>query len=175
MNAATSIRGKNILLVDDDPAARESIKLLLSIDRHKVTEAANGHEALQLFTGSRYDFVITDYLMPEMLGDELAQNIKNLAPAQPILMITAYLEKLVNGGSHADAVLGKPLSVDDLRRAMATQVASPPPAEVTASSSSSVYSRADLLNRASTTTNVLDDILHSSRRPLPKQDWHTEH
>jgi CheY-like chemotaxis protein len=70
---------------------------------------------LQLFTGSQFDLVITDYLMPGMLGDELAQNIKNIAPAQPILMMTAYLEKLVGGGKPADAVLGKPLSIDDLR------------------------------------------------------------
>lgn len=119
MNKAVIAQGKNILLVDDDPAVRGSIKLLLNIDRHTVTEAANGHEALQLFTGSRYDLVITDYLMPGMLGDELAQNIKNLAPAQPVLMVSAYLEKLVDDGKPADAVLGKPLSIDELRRAMA--------------------------------------------------------
>ena len=119
MSTTVSAPAKSILLVEDDPAVRGSIKLLLSIDRHTVTEAANGHEALQLFTGSRYDLVIIDYLMPGMLGDELAQNIKNIAPTQPILMVTAYLEKLVGGGKPADAVLGKPLSIDDLRRAMA--------------------------------------------------------
>ncbi len=119
MDTAHVAKGKNILLVDDDAAVRESIKLLLSIDRHKVTEAANGHEALLLFTGDRYDFVIMDYFMPDMLGDQLAQNIKNLAPAQPILMVTAYREKLILAGYPADEVLGKPLSVDDLRQAMA--------------------------------------------------------
>ena len=119
MNTVVNASAWNILLVEDDPAVRQSIKLLLSIDRHEVTEAANGHEALQLFTGSRYDLVITDYLMPGMLGDELAQNIKAIAPAQPILMVTAYLEKLVDAGKPADAVLGKPLSIDNLRRAMA--------------------------------------------------------
>jgi CheY-like chemotaxis protein len=119
MNKAGNIPARNILLVEDDPAVRGAIKLLLSIDRHIVTEAADGHEALQLFTGSQYDLVITDYLMPGMLGDELAQNIKSLAPAQPILMVTAYLEKLVDHGKPADAVLGKPLSIDDLRRVIA--------------------------------------------------------
>jgi CheY-like chemotaxis protein len=118
MNTAVAAKGKSILLVDDDPAVRESIKLLLSIDRHKVTEAASGHEALHLFTGMQYDLVITDYLMPGMLGDELAQHIKNIAPTQPILIVTAYLEKIVNAGKPADALLGKPLSVDDLRRAV---------------------------------------------------------
>jgi len=119
MNTTVKPPRQKVLLVEDDPAVRQSIKLLLSIDRHKVTEAANGLEALHLFTGSHYDLVITDYLMPGMLGDELARNIKNLSPTQPVLMVTAYLEKLVDAGRPADAVLAKPLSVDDLRRAMA--------------------------------------------------------
>ena len=119
MSAAVSPQGKSVLLVEDDPAVRSSIKLLLSIDRHMVTEAASGHEALQLFTGSRYDLVIIDYLMPGMLGEELARNIRNLAPAQPILMVTAYFEKLVDASLPADAVLGKPVNIDDLRRVMA--------------------------------------------------------
>jgi len=119
MNSEVNSVARKILLVEDDAAVRQSIKLLLNIDRHTVTEAANGLEALHLFTGSRYDLVITDYLMPGMLGDELARNIKNIAPAQPILMVTAYFEKLVDDGRPADAVLAKPLSIDDLRRAMA--------------------------------------------------------
>jgi CheY-like chemotaxis protein len=119
MNNAVSGLGKNILLVDDDPLARESIRLLLNIDRHIVTEAANGREALQLFKPLMYDLVITDYFMPGMLGDELAQCIRNIEPTQPILMITAYLEKLAAAGKPADAMLGKPLSVDELRRAVA--------------------------------------------------------
>jgi CheY-like chemotaxis protein len=119
MNRAVNGLGKNILLVDDDPLARESIRLLLNIDRHIVTEAASGLEALELFVSSRFDLVITDYLMPGMLGDQLAQSIRDIAPAQPILMVTAYVEKLIAAGQPAESLLGKPLSVDELRRAVA--------------------------------------------------------
>ena len=119
MNRSAGARGKNILLVEDDPSARQSIKLLLCIDRHTVTEADNGHEALQLFTGSTYDLVIMDYFMPGVRGDELAHLIRQLVPAQPIIMVTAYQEKLVDADIPADAVLGKPFSIDDLRRAVA--------------------------------------------------------
>lgn len=111
-------RGKNILLVDDDPSARNSLRLLLSIDRHRVTEATSGREALHLFTGGSYDLVIMDYFMPDMLGDELAKNIKYLAPSQPLVLVTAYEEKLVDVRQTANAVLGKPLSLDELRRAI---------------------------------------------------------
>lgn len=119
MNDAVHASRKHILLVDDDPAARESIKLLLNIDRHTVTEAASGREALELFKTSTYDLVIADYFMPGMHGDELAQNIWQLAPTQRILIMTAYFEKLLAAGKPAEEMLGKPVSVDDLRRAVA--------------------------------------------------------
>ena len=109
---------KRILVVDDDPSARESLRLLLSIDRHEVIEAASAQEALQLYQPRTYDLVITDYLMPGMLGDELARNIWSMAPGQPVLMVTAYLEKLVAAGQPAEWMLGKPWSIEDLRRAV---------------------------------------------------------
>jgi CheY-like chemotaxis protein len=170
VGTAVSAKVKTILLVDDDPGARESIKLLLSIDRHTVTEAANGHEALQLFTGSRYDLVITDYFMPEMLGDELAQNIKNIAPEQPILMVTGYLEKLVDAGKSVDAVLGKPLSVDQLRRAMATRIQRTTSPEKAANGLVEL-SRSDLANRTSATTKVLEEIVRRKRLARPPRHW----
>lgn len=118
-NRSVSALRKKILVVDDDPATRESIRLLLDVDRHTVTEASNGYEALELFKGQTYDLVITDYLMPGMLGDELARSIRSIAPAQPILMVTAYVEKLLAAGLPPGAMLGKPWSIDDLRQAVA--------------------------------------------------------
>ena len=119
MNDSLNTPGKRILLVDDDPAARESIKLLLKIDRHTVTEAGSGREALELFKASEFDLVIADYFMPGMHGDELAQSIWLLAPGQRILIMTAYVEKLLAAGKPSEAMLGKPMSVDELRRAVA--------------------------------------------------------
>jgi len=159
MNTAIWVSGKRILLVEDDQAVRESIKLLLGIDRHAVTEAASGREALELFAGSRYDLVITDYLMPEMLGDELAQSLKNLAPAQPILMVTAYAEKLDKTGKPADAVLPKPFSLKELRQAMARRMQSAACTEPAESSSPLRFSRSALQDRAAASSSVLEEIL----------------
>ena len=85
---------KRILLADDQPSVREAIHLLLNLDKHTVIEAANGAEAIALFKGDHFDLVITDFEMPNMKGSELAEKIKQLSPAQPILMITAYAERL---------------------------------------------------------------------------------
>jgi CheY-like chemotaxis protein len=111
--------GKRILLVEDEQSARESIKLLLRIDRHTVVEAENGPEALDCFAREPFDLVILDYAMPGMLGRDLAVQLKRLAPSVPILMVTAYLEKLSDSDKPVDAVLGKPFGFVELRQAIA--------------------------------------------------------
>ena len=116
-----------ILLADDQQEVREMIKLMLGIDQHIVTEAGNGREALDLFTPGRFDLVITDYVMPLMKCDELARNIKRLAPSEPILMITGSAEELGSISASVDAVLNKPFGFEDLRQAVA-QLLSPVPA-----------------------------------------------
>ena len=164
MNTAPWVSGKNILLVEDDPSVRQSIKLLLHIDRHTVTEAANGREALQLFTGSRYDLVITDYLMPEMLGDKLAQELRNLTPSQPILMVTAYPEKLAVAGKPADGVLAKPFGLDELRQAVGRPIKTTTSVDAGGSILSGEFWTSALGYQASAITHGLDE---SARRKPP--------
>ena len=118
---------KRILLTDDQEEVRGTTKLMLEMDEHIVTEAGNGREALDLFTPERFDLVITDYLMPLMKGDELARNIKWLAPSEPILMITGSSGELSGIQVSVDAVLNKPFGFEDLRQAVA-QVLCPIPA-----------------------------------------------
>jgi CheY-like chemotaxis protein len=118
------ILGKKILIVDDDPSARESIKLLLSIDRHTVIEAKDGNEALALIADQHFDLVLLDFYMPGMHGGEVARRIKEIEPSLPILMVTAYLEKLIgyDKPSNTNAILGKPFAVGDLRSHIAKLV-----------------------------------------------------
>jgi CheY-like chemotaxis protein len=119
------ITGKRILVVEDDRSARESITLLLRIDRHAVTEAVDGTEALELVSRQPFDLMILDYAMPGMQGGEVARNISRIAPALPILMVTAYAEKLRGADMPGvNAVLGKPFAVEELRNAVAKLVAS---------------------------------------------------
>lgn len=116
--------GKRILLADDQPEVRETVRLLLGLDGHCVSEAANGQEALSLFAPHRFDLVITDYAMPVMRGDELATSIKHVSPSQPILMITGSADLFGGCAAPVDAYLQKPFGCEELRRAVAGLVSS---------------------------------------------------
>ena len=113
------IRGKRILLVDDEPSVREAFRMMLKFDGHSVTEANDGAEALELFTKGQFDLVTTDFEMPVMKGNELAVRIEQLAPKQPILMITAYGNQLGDSENPVDSILNKPFTMDNLRGAIA--------------------------------------------------------
>lgn len=122
MTAQAMMSGMRILLVDDDPIARQSIKLLLNIDRHKVTEAQDADEAQKLFMQKTFDLVISDYFMPNKLGNELAVDLWRVSPSTPFLMVTGYYEKLVGSGVPPDAILAKPFGPDELRQAIARAI-----------------------------------------------------
>jgi CheY-like chemotaxis protein len=117
MEADKNIR-KRILLVEDERLVREILGRMLSKDEHTVVETNNGAEAFSLFSRGRFDLVMTDLEIPFMKGNELAARIKQVAPGQPILMITGYARK-PGPDNPVDAVLNKPVSPDQLRAAMA--------------------------------------------------------
>ncbi|HVV70656.1 MAG TPA: response regulator, partial [Verrucomicrobiae bacterium] len=98
---------KRILLVDDELAVRQSLRILLARDEHTVVEANNGAEAFALFSQGNFDLVVTDFEMPFVKGNELAARIKQVAPRLPILMLTAY-EQRPTRENPVDTVLSKP-------------------------------------------------------------------
>jgi CheY-like chemotaxis protein len=112
---------RHILVVDDDDLVCETISMLLQCDGHQVDSASNGKQALAAFDASTFDLVITDFFMPAMKGDELAAAIKLRSPGQPVIMISAYPEKLQTPDRpmhSVDFLLGKPFEMDNLRAAI---------------------------------------------------------
>jgi CheY-like chemotaxis protein len=110
-------KGLEILVVDDEALVGESIKLLLGFEGHKVCHVESGEAALAELAQRKFDLVITDFLMPGMQGDELVASIRQLAPAQPIIMVTAFLQEFKVFGQSSgqpDAVLLKPFSLTEL-------------------------------------------------------------
>ena len=115
-------RQRHILVVDDESLVRQSVQILLQGDGYLVHEAKSGAEALAMFEPGKFDMIFTDYLMPEMRGDKLAAAIKERAPRQPVVMITAFPEKLQSsdcplGG--VDSFICKPFELEALRTAIA--------------------------------------------------------
>jgi CheY-like chemotaxis protein len=115
-------RQRHILVVDDESLVRQSVQIFLQCDGFVVHEAKSGAEALALFEPDKFDMIFTDYLMPEMRGDQLAAAIKKRAPKQPVVMLTAFPEKLQSsdcplGG--VDSFICKPFGLDTLRSAIA--------------------------------------------------------
>jgi len=108
--------------VDDEPFVCDAVKMMLTFDGHEVYTANSAREALDVFEKDKFDLVITDFAMPVMKGDELAVAIKERAPGQPVIMITAYAEMLETSGnplSGVDRMISKPFLLDDLREAIA--------------------------------------------------------
>jgi CheY-like chemotaxis protein len=110
-----------ILVVDDEPTVCKAIQMMLRYYGHDVQTAKDGTTALALFETSQFDLIITDYLMPEMKGDQLVTLIKRCRPGQRIIMVTAFAEDFLANGKPTggvDFVLNKPFSLEELRTAI---------------------------------------------------------
>lgn len=80
-----------ILVVDDEPEARESIQMLLTCAKYMVTTAASANEALSILENEYYPLVITDIMMPGIDGIDFLQKIKNsYNESIEVIMLTAY-------------------------------------------------------------------------------------
>ena len=121
---------KRILVVEDEITAALSLRTILALDGHVVEIAQDAERAVLLLQASQYDLVLTDFQLPNMDGLELAALIKECFPDLPIVLITAYAEKI--GGSmgkvsNVDLVVSKPFSVAELQQALQSVFASPNP------------------------------------------------
>ncbi len=81
-----------VLLADDHAVVREGTKELLEReeDLEVVAEAGDGKEAVQLAIRERPDVVVMDFAMPKLNGIEATRQIKAIAPAIAVLVLTAY-------------------------------------------------------------------------------------
>jgi DNA-binding NarL/FixJ family response regulator len=114
-----------ILIVDDQPRARKSVKALLSTWQRagEIYEAGNGREAVQLARECQPDVVLMDVRMPEVDGLEATVQIKALWPRVKVVVLSMHLEyrneALAVG---ADAFVGKGEPADRLLAVLADVV-----------------------------------------------------
>ncbi len=108
--------GNMVLLVEDEAMVRRMAGEILRRNGFMVEEAANGREALDLFSEQpdRFDLVVTDVVMPIMGGRELAGNISRLNPATRILFMSGYTgdaELQALSRKHRIPLLSKPFTI----------------------------------------------------------------
>jgi len=109
---------KKILVVDDDTAHRMMLTANLSNEGYTVAEADDGTTAIAAVREDFYDVILMDVRMTEMDGIEALEEIKQISPGIPVLMMTAYPSvppavKAMKLG--AVDYLTKPLDTDELR------------------------------------------------------------
>ena len=83
---------EGILFIDDEPALVELAQILFESLGYHVTATTSSNEAFDLFRKdpARFDLVVTDMMMPEMMGDELAQKMMEIRPDIPVILYTGY-------------------------------------------------------------------------------------
>ncbi|RME33317.1 MAG: response regulator [Deltaproteobacteria bacterium] len=115
--------GECILLADDEPSVRESMKEVLIKLGYRVHAAEDGRQALEIFTAHRNEIVlcILDVVMPHLGGHELAARLRAVAPDLPIVFMTGYDQSQVLGTRRQlpnSEALTKPVSVVVLSRCL---------------------------------------------------------
>jgi chemotaxis response regulator CheB len=85
----------NVLIVDDDASIRDLLRIVLSVSDNvgEVREAVDGRDALKVCIDFIPDVIVLDYAMPEMDGDEAAQEIRHRLPAAKIVAYSGILER----------------------------------------------------------------------------------
>ena len=106
--------GLQVLVADDDLAVREALARTLRHAGMDVILAADGQQAVAAFREHQNSIqcVLLDYSMPKMTGGEAMRQIRELAPAMPVLLATGYVERGVLAQLQSDgvaAVLQKPM------------------------------------------------------------------
>src|SRR5678815_4756685 len=86
----------HVLLVEDDPDKTELLKVALSMEGYEVQTAVNGKEALSAMESFQPDLIVSDIMMPEMDGYELARRIRE----NPL---TRYIPIILQSGARIEA------------------------------------------------------------------------
>jgi two-component system, OmpR family, response regulator RegX3 len=105
-----------ILVVDDEPAIRESVTYALEREGFDVRAAADGETALRVALEERFDAVVLDIMLPAISGTEVCRRLR-AESAVPILMLTARtaeIDRVVGLEIGADDYVAKPFSMPEL-------------------------------------------------------------
>jgi len=118
----TPTRALNVLIVDDEEPVRKFVDRVLRDAGYATTLAADGPDAIAVAAKiDALDVLVTDVMMPQMLGDELARRLRQSEPGLKVLYLTGYSDRLFKEKVtlwEGEAFLDKPCSVKGLLEAV---------------------------------------------------------
>ncbi len=106
-----------VLIVEDESNQRVLLKRILAEEGYLIEEAADGKEAVEIFTAGDFDIVLLDQRLPDMHGIEVLEKMKSVNPMVPVILVTAFanIHDAVNamrrGAFH---YLTKPVDTEEL-------------------------------------------------------------
>jgi two-component system, cell cycle sensor histidine kinase and response regulator CckA len=106
-----------VLLVEDEDGVRRMARRALELHGHRVIEAADGMRALELVRSTpSIGLLLTDVMMPRMLGPALAAAVREIVPDLPVLYMSGHAEDVARAGLIDPSIpfLAKPFSPDRL-------------------------------------------------------------
>jgi len=130
IDSVASDGAATVLVVEDEPLLRRSIRRLLEEQGYRVVEAENGATALQVLEGpgsERIGLVLTDLRMPVMDGRQLAAAIARQKPSLPLIFMSGFTAQLMDLRlvSPDLAFLAKPFRNEDLLAAVRRKLSHP--------------------------------------------------
>ena len=118
-----------VLLVEDDRSVRRYLEVTLQRSGYRVLTAEDGLEAMKVAMTSTIDIVVTDAIMPNLSGQQLAAFLRKNPKLSsiPIVLLTGQENKAgsTTGEVTIDAFLYKPVKADDLKNCIEKLVKSP--------------------------------------------------
>ena len=113
-----------ILCIDDAEVALRVRKLVLASAGYEVLTASSGEEGLEVFREHSIDLVIADHFLTAKTGTEIAEEMKQLKPGVPILIVSASVDTPA-GMEFADGFLPKGESPEVLLKSIASMLQRP--------------------------------------------------
>ena len=93
---APRAHGEVVLVVEDEDAVRRVAERILTKAGYAVRSASNGAEALEILTRGPIDLLLTDVIMPDMLGPELAVKARAAQPGVKVIFMSGYSDSLLS-------------------------------------------------------------------------------
>jgi CheY-like chemotaxis protein len=125
--AAASVGTETVLVVDDDDAVRGAASRVLELHGYRVLRASDPHEAIAIATAApeAIDLVVTDLMMPEIDGQQLAERLRAIRPGLRVVFMSGYAEDAllrVRAEQHGSPLVEKPFAPEVLARAVREQL-----------------------------------------------------